>query len=318
MTEPATNANSPLDTIWIQCAKDMGLTLHRTDNAYVSSTGNGQITIASDDDLDEDDSLAQLIFHEICHSLVEGPESFSKRDWGLDNTTKDDVEREYAACRTQKFLAVRYGLSSLFRPTTEYGTYYDSLTDCLAPKDTTSSRLAHRGIINSNTSPWAPHLAEALQKTAHLLKIPAASTHPTGRRNHSQNQCGQCFWFVTDNKKTSCRQFDFTSVLPQDTPACDHFETPTNCQHCGACCREAYHSVTIEKSDPFCKNHPQLVVYKDAYTEVQRTGKNCAALAIKKDSYACTVYTSRPIPCREFENASANCLTARRRIGLSL
>ena len=33
--------------------------------------------------LDEDDSLAQIVLHELCHALVEGPESLTKEDWGL-------------------------------------------------------------------------------------------------------------------------------------------------------------------------------------------------------------------------------------------
>jgi hypothetical protein len=53
---------------------------------------------------------------------------------------------------------------------------------------------------------------------------------------------------------------------------------------------------------------------------VRRTGDNaCAALAGGSGSpYACTVYEARPRACRDLSRGSANCLLARRRVGLSL
>ncbi|MEP7112338.1 MAG: YkgJ family cysteine cluster protein, partial [Ilumatobacteraceae bacterium] len=55
----------------------------------------GTLLIGTDETLDADDSLAQMIFHEICHAIVAGPENFGSTDWGLDNNNA--VERSHCA-----------------------------------------------------------------------------------------------------------------------------------------------------------------------------------------------------------------------------
>jgi Fe-S-cluster containining protein len=67
------------------------------------------------------------------------------------------------------------------------------------------------------------------------------------------------------------------------------------------------------------KKHPALVVDRTTYLEVLRAGDRCAALeGNERERYHCTIYDDRPRTCRDFTLGSANCLTARRRVGLSL
>ncbi|HRC56094.1 MAG TPA: hypothetical protein PKU97_09220, partial [Kofleriaceae bacterium] len=74
----------PLAEIWLGAAARVGLRVRRVADAYASTDGAGEMLIAEDAALDADDSLAQMIFHELCHSLVEGEAAFAVADWGLD------------------------------------------------------------------------------------------------------------------------------------------------------------------------------------------------------------------------------------------
>ncbi|MBS1214659.1 MAG: hypothetical protein H6R26_3276, partial [Proteobacteria bacterium] len=90
---------------------------------------------------------------------------------------------------------------------------------------------------------------------------------------------------------------------------------------CGACCREAYHSVEISAREPVNRLHPSLVVVEPTRRKLRRDGDRCAALAggtTAVEPYACAIYDDRPRTCRDFTRGSANCLDARRRVGLSL
>jgi Fe-S-cluster containining protein len=106
--------------------------------------------------------------------------------------------------------------------------------------------------------------------------------------------------------------------------ACARWEAPVDCQDCGACCREAYHSVTVSMRDPVVWQEPQLIVRHGARFEIRREGPRCAALHVDSDArapaarYACTIYDNRPRPCREFAAGGRHCLDARRRVGLSV
>ena len=62
----------PVDLIWLQAAKDLGLDVQRSTDAYAAYDGKGTLTISVAAEFDADDSLAQMIFHEICHWLVSG------------------------------------------------------------------------------------------------------------------------------------------------------------------------------------------------------------------------------------------------------
>ena len=110
----------PLDRIWTEAARRIGLTVARTPDAFATTDGRGALLLGDDASLDADDCLAQMIFHELCHSLVQGPESFERPDWGLENTDPRDLAREHACLRAQAHLAGRWGLRRVLAPTTEF------------------------------------------------------------------------------------------------------------------------------------------------------------------------------------------------------
>ena len=100
----------PLSHIWLTAATELGLRVRRSPHGYATTDGNGSLSIAPDGDLDADDCLAQIILHELCHALVQGPSSFSMPDWGLSNDMEEaekrgDFIREHACLRVQAALA---------------------------------------------------------------------------------------------------------------------------------------------------------------------------------------------------------------------
>ena len=102
MREVTHRYEDPLDRIWIGCAARIGLTVARVPGAYATTDGQGTLFIAPPEELDRDDCLAQMIFHELCHSLVEGEQPFTRADWGMDNTGPDHDWREHACLRVQR------------------------------------------------------------------------------------------------------------------------------------------------------------------------------------------------------------------------
>ncbi len=326
----------PLSEVWRAAAMKMGLRVVRNNDAFAHYDGNGSLHIAHADKLDADDCLAQMIFHEICHSLVEGPDSFGTADWGLENRSEVDHYREHATLRAQALLAGRYGLRKMLAPTTDFRYFYDSLgANPLSDNDDKSSQLARVAVRRAETNPWGPHLAKALAATQAIAAVAAAwpapsdapslyrlvkkplPLHPSGlfarAEQASKADCGQCAWRQEDG---FCHQA--AAPMPAEETACERFEPPMDCKHCGACCRSAYHSVTISEGDAIKTRHPGLLVHRDHYTEVRREGDHCAALEERDNQFLCTIYDDRPTCCRDFENAGQNCITARRRLGLSL
>ncbi len=159
----------PLAQVWIGAARRIGLRVVRTPDAYAATDGRGTLAIGDDATLDADDSLGQMIFHELCHSLVEGEDSFSAPDWGMDNTGPDHDWREHACLRTQWVLAGRHGLRGLFAPTTEFRAFWDGLAgDVLADRRDRSVVAAIAAVRRAAHPPWAPALGEALAATERI------------------------------------------------------------------------------------------------------------------------------------------------------
>ena len=334
----------PLDEIWLTCAERVGLRVERVPDVYASTDGAGRLRLASHD-LDPDDCAAQMVFHELCHSLIEGPESFSRADWGLDNETDRHVPREHACLRLQAHLAGGYGLRRALAPTTDFRGYYDALPDDpLTPRHLPEVPAAVAAARRSDHPPWGPHLHQALAATAAVaaqvaphargaslwtLVDPRPEPHPSGLRPRGCDAatCGDCAWHYrggSGKPVDRCRQVDGARIDPA-WPACARFEAELDCQTCGACCRAAYHSVTVSRRDPVVRAHPALVVDRGDYLEIRRIGDRCACLAGGEvaadgvlDRYHCTIYQERPRPCREFERGGGHCVVARRRVGLSL
>lgn len=334
----------PLSQVWLGAARRIGLRVERTRDAYAATDGHGTLAIASDDALDADDSLAQMIFHELCHSLVEGEDSFAKADWGMDNTGPDHDWREHACLRVQYVLTGRHGLRAVFAPTTDFRAFWNTLSgDVLADRTDPSVQAALAGIRRAAQPPWDPALGEALAATARiaaeaarfsapgpgidrplwLAVEPIPVLHPTGLpAGGADATCGTCAWRYEQRGVPRCRQAD--AKLDDTWRACERYEPALDCQTCGACCRAAYHSVEVSRRDPVVKAQPAYVVDRGHYLELRRDRDRCAALhggTIENGAttrYHCVIYDDRPRTCRDFTLGSVNCLTARRRVGLSL
>ncbi len=144
--------------------------------------------------------------------------------------------------------------------------------------------------------------------------------------------CGTCVWAQRTGRGGSvlrCLRHRAPSGksgrrVEVDTVACSsHTVASTlDCQACGACCREAYHRVEVSPRDPFVRTHAHLL---DTLVEEGRTvrvlarpGGLCRCLVPDAErGYRCTTYEERPRTCRDFTAGSANCLEARRRVGLT-
>jgi Putative zinc- or iron-chelating domain len=323
----------PLSQVWLGAAARIGLRVVRTPDAYAATDGAGTLAIGDATTLDADDSLAQMIFHELCHSLVEGEGSFARPDWGMDNTGPDHDWREHACLRVQWVLTGRYGLRAMFAPTTDFRAFWATLRgDVLADREDRSTIAAIAALRRVDHPPWAPALTEALAATATIAMAaapfakpdslrgePALANHPTGLpAGASASSCGDCAW----RANSKCRQAN--AKVDPAWPACERFEAALDCQTCGACCRAAYHSVEVSARDPMVKKQPAYVVDRTTYLEVIRNGDRCGALdggepdGDRVTRYACKIYDDRPRTCREFTLGSTHCLTARRRVGLSL
>ena len=141
--------------MWVGAARRIGLRVVRTPDAYAATDGRGTLAIGDATTLDADDSLAQMIFHELCHSLVEGERSFNRPDWGMDNTGPDHDWREHACLRAQWVLAGRHGLRGVFAPTTDFRVFWDALAgDVLADRTERSVRAAIAAIQRADEPPW--------------------------------------------------------------------------------------------------------------------------------------------------------------------
>ena len=334
----------PLAQVWLGAARRIGLRVVRTADTYASTDGRGTLAIAIDADLDADDSLAQMIFHELCHSLVEGEESFTTPDWGMDNTGPDHAWREHACLRVQWVLTGRHGLRGLFAPTTEFRAFWNQLSgDVLAERTDPSVQGAIAALRRAARPPWAPALEEALIATTRIATevarfttasppaelVPlwvgvtaAPALHPSGLpAGEASGTCGTCAWRFDARGGSRCRQAE--AKIDPAWPACERFEAGLDCQTCGACCRAAYHSVEVAPRDPVVKKQPSYIVDRGTYLEVLREGDRCSALhgGVVEDGkttrFHCVIYDDRPKTCREFTLGSPHCLTARRRVGLS-
>ncbi len=308
---------APLDQLWIECLGALGFTLKREPGAYATTDGKGTLTIAVDAELDPDDSLAQMIFHELCHAAVQGPDSLRQRDWGLDNETDRDVIREHATLRVQAYLLRPLGLRTFLGPTTDFRAYYDALPeDPLAGSDP-AIPLARLALHRMRRAPFGPAVGHALAVTADLLHASAsfaelARTHSHGARPDGEaalpslletleartpfhpagaampapssiaasQTCGTCTWFGAPSAKpkNAARCASTESRVRRDLGACERWEPLPACETCGACCREAFHVLYLSAREPFVRKHPELVVLRDERRELPRPGGRCPPL----------------------------------------
>ncbi len=279
--------SDPLDTTWLSLATHFGLRIERDDRAFASSDGSGRLTIATQAALDADDCLAQMIFHEICHAIAQGDRAWTETDWGLAAEGKQSLLQEHTCLRLQHALAKRHGLELVLAPTTEHRAFYDALGEQSFGADE-SSDAARQALARASAPPFFPHVDRALERTAELARLVREIARDAG---------------------------DDSSLLlarVRDAP-----DAGFDCHVCGACCREAFDVVELAANDPFTHHHPDLCVRHEGRIELRRPGGRCLGLANDRESYHCSVYTTRPETCRDFTRGSVNCREARLRVGLS-
>jgi hypothetical protein len=292
--------NPVLDEIWLQAARALDVPVVRGGDAYVHWDGTA-LHIAGDEHLDHDDTVAQLILHELCHFLTQGVDSRQRRDWGLDNTDDRDAARELSCLRLQAHLTGAWGLRRVLFPTTPERPFFEALPDDALARDP----LAHQAASLAARAPFAPVLQRALAESARALSLPL---HPLTGRPLRDGTCGDCGWRT---EKGFCRHA--ARRVPAGESACSAFEPLPDCLACGACCREAYDTVDVSARESARIPLP-LIERRDGHIHLRREGSRCAAL---DGHYACSIYELRPKSCRDFERGGRHCLDARKRVGLS-
>jgi len=161
----------PLSVIWLNLARELDIVVQRDDEVFAAWDGNGTLTIGKDDTLDPDDSLAQMIFHELCHALTEGEAAQSLSDWGLENDRPDHVIREHACLHLQAALGGQFGLRRFFATTTDFRDYYDRLPTNPLDGESEPSRIALEAWERATEGPWSEPLDAALERTAEIASI---------------------------------------------------------------------------------------------------------------------------------------------------
>ena len=342
-------SRADLEPVWRDAAARCGFRIERGHAAYATTDGRGTIHIGAPETLDAEDSLAQLILHELCHALTQGESSFQQADWGLDNTTDRDAVAEEACLRLQAELSGRHGLRELMTPTTEWQVYYRALGEqplvAGGAQEEEACARARAGLALAERNGMILALGEALAQTVNRLAAAGALAggggiapqHPLGVALGPAGQsCGTCAWRyqggrgpAVDRCRQSVGEVGDGKRVRAEYPACERWEAPVDCLTCGACCREAYHSVSVSVRDPVVWKQPGLVVRDGHRWSLLRAAERCAALEDGDPGasagggrpvvgrYHCRIYEDRPRTCREFERAGRHCLVARRRVGLS-
>lgn len=166
----------PLELVWLATARRLALHVRRDPAIFSMTDGTGLLALSPRDDLDEDDCLAQMVLHELCHWITNGVEAWHERDWGFPLWDEVDL-REHACLRLQCWLASRWGLREMFGPTGGFRQYYDQLpADPLAAIDDSAweqatVRLAAQAVARAQGLPWWPALSAAMQATADLRAV---------------------------------------------------------------------------------------------------------------------------------------------------
>lgn len=134
-------------------------------------------------------------------------------------------------------------------------------------------------------------------------------------------RCEGCAWRYEGGRGkpvSRCRRHQDARV-DGGWPACPAFTEALDCQTCAACCREAYHTVEVSRRDPFARAHRGLLVEEFGRLNLRRREDGrCPCLEGAPGAWSCDRYEERPRTCRDFEQGSASCLWARRRLGLTL
>ena len=166
----------PLELIWLSAARRLGLVVRRDDSIFSMTDGAGLLALGPRCDLDPDDTLAQMVFHELCHWITNGLDSYGERDWGFPLDDPDDL-REYACQRMQAALADDFGLRRFFGPTGMFREYYDQIpADPFAPMDASPREAwicadGRRAYADALGEPWGDALRAALGATQQFHRL---------------------------------------------------------------------------------------------------------------------------------------------------
>ncbi|MFZ5479370.1 MAG: hypothetical protein ACOZNI_21580 [Myxococcota bacterium] len=166
----------PLDVVWLATARRLGLHVRRSPKIFSATDGTGLLELGTRDTLDADDTTAQMLFHEICHWITNGVDTFRERDWGFALDAELDW-REHACLRLQAGLAGAHGLRGVLAPTSQFREYYDALpADVLAPMpgwphEGDVVALARDSLARAAGAPWGLPLADALAATARIRDV---------------------------------------------------------------------------------------------------------------------------------------------------
>ncbi len=341
-----------IDDVWMKAAARCGFQVVRGQAAYASTDGRGTILVGAPETLDSDDSLAQLVLHELCHALVQGEASWQLPDWGLDNTSDRDDVGEAACLRLQAELSDRHGLRELMTPTTEWRRYYRELpADPLLsrdPDDQPACARAREALALVERKQLGPVLDGALAATAALLRsrirARRAGRHPparlrAGTRGRELRQLRLAVPGRPRNRRRSLPPVrgrggrrpagapgisglralgaagglpDLRRLLPRGLPL-----------GVGVHARPG----GLEAARPDRARGAPLEPAARGRSVCGAGGRTTAwhengppvqlAVASSARAYHCRIYEDRPRTCREFERAGRHCLTARRRVGLS-
>ncbi len=139
---------------------------------------------------------------------------------------------------------------------------------------------------------------------------------PPGRGGAAPDTtCASCVWRRPGKVVDRCLRHRRARVRAEWAACPAHTaEASLDCLSCAACCREAYHTVEVGRRDPFVRLHPELVREQDGRLQMPRAGTRCPCLQADN---RCVHYEDRPRTCRDFERGGANCVEARRRVGLT-
>ena len=129
------------------------------------------IAVVPNNELDPDDTLAQILLHELIHHFVQGQPSYSSPDWGLDNTTEKHVVNEHAALLMQAALLDIYGLRNILVPTTDFRSFYERIPQpAPVSTETEAQRLASSGLNRLMNHPSYASLNRELTRIRDLCE----------------------------------------------------------------------------------------------------------------------------------------------------
>lgn len=160
----------PVEVVWLATATRLKLVVRRDPDIFSMTDGTGLLALGPRAELDEDDCLAQMFFHEICHWITNGAETYHERDWGFPLWGPLDV-REHASLRLQAWWSGRHGLRAQFGPTGQFRQYYDQIPDDpLQPIDDTPweasvVEVAAVAIARAQGAPWWEPIEAAMAAT---------------------------------------------------------------------------------------------------------------------------------------------------------